>query len=410
MHTLRDLPSETQLLRKYPDPYRETALKVNAHFHTPYSFSAFESITDIFEQAERENIGVLGINDFITTEGYDEFNTLAFEYKTFPLFNIEFMGLMKEEQTRGIRINDPGNPGRIYLCGKGLAYPVKIDALYRQRLSDVIRFSNQQTQEMTALVNELLSGINAPFRLDYTNIKDKYTKGLVRERHIAMALRIKILEHFTTPKEVMEFLGNLYGGEASKTGASDMASLDNELRSRLLKAGGKAFVAEDERSFLSVNEINSIIHNAGGIPCYPVLLDDANGHITDFEKDTDQLVIELSKRRIFAVELIPARNDFKILKDFVNAMTDRGFIVTMGTEHNTTANAPLEVSCRGGRPLDEDLLNTSYQGACLIAAHQYRISRNEQGYLTSEGFPRIEKQENFITLGNALIRTFNRKN
>ena len=74
----------------------------------------------IFRLAKDENIAVLGINDFFVTDGYKAFRKGSVRNKIFPLFNIEFIGLLKEEQKKGIRINDPNNPGRIYFCGKGL--------------------------------------------------------------------------------------------------------------------------------------------------------------------------------------------------------------------------------------------------------------------------------------------------
>ena len=77
----------------------------------------------IFRMATDENIAVLGINDFFVTDGYEAFHNGSLKNKIFPLFNIEFIGLLKEEQKKGIRINDPNNPGRIYFCGKGLDYP-----------------------------------------------------------------------------------------------------------------------------------------------------------------------------------------------------------------------------------------------------------------------------------------------
>lgn len=78
---------------------------------------------EIFRMAARENIAALGINDFYITSGYNAFHKGCVENGIFPLFNIEFTGLLEEEQKKGIRINDPNNPGRIYFCGKGLDYP-----------------------------------------------------------------------------------------------------------------------------------------------------------------------------------------------------------------------------------------------------------------------------------------------
>lgn len=406
MRTIADLPKTDILLNEYRDPYQNDPLETNAHFHTPYSFSAFGSIHEIFEKAESENISVLGINDFITTFGYVEFNDLAFRYHKFPLFCIEFMGLLKDEQRKGIRINDPSNPGRIYFCGKGLAYPERFGEKSRILLQQVFDESHRQMEAMTRKLNGHLQKINAPFNIEFEQIKAEYSKGMVRERHIAKALRIKIRDHFKKKDEIPDFLKQLYCGGQTNVNPDNPVELDNELRSRLLKKGGIAFVEEDEKAFLSFDQIRNIIIDAGGIPCYPVLLDDITGNYTDFESDFDQLFKELAKRRVYTVELIPGRNDIEHLKRFVHYFSERGFIITLGTEHNTPEMLPLKVCSRGGTPIDKSLRATNYFSACILAAHQYLIIKGKQGYITEEGFPRVEKQEDFIALGNAVIRNF----
>src|SRR5512133_3739381 len=74
--------------------YREA----NGHIHTPYSFSAFRALDTAFKMAVNEKIAVLGINDFYVTDGYEAFYDGCLSYKIFPMFNIEFIGLLKEEQ------------------------------------------------------------------------------------------------------------------------------------------------------------------------------------------------------------------------------------------------------------------------------------------------------------------------
>ena len=65
-------------------------LHVNAHIHTPYSFSSFDSIDSIITAAQKENISVLGINDFNTVDGFDEWVEKCYNAGIFPLFNIDF--------------------------------------------------------------------------------------------------------------------------------------------------------------------------------------------------------------------------------------------------------------------------------------------------------------------------------
>jgi len=58
---------------------------VNAHLHTPYSFSAFENLEDALDQAVSENVKIVGINDFYSTAGYPEWHDGALRRNLFPL-------------------------------------------------------------------------------------------------------------------------------------------------------------------------------------------------------------------------------------------------------------------------------------------------------------------------------------
>jgi hypothetical protein len=83
--------------------------------------------------------------------------------------------------------------------------------------------------------------------------------------------------------------------------------LENEIRANLLKAGGRAFVEEDADTFLTLDEITEIIRDAGGICCYPVLLDDKNGNYTEFEISFPRLHEELKKHHVSCIELNPGK-------------------------------------------------------------------------------------------------------
>ena len=96
MDIFKTFPDPNSLLQWYSKLSNKPVYKSNAHIHTPYSFSSFENIVQIFELAVKEDIKILGINDFIVTQGYKEFFDNAIKYKIFPLFNIEFIGLIKE--------------------------------------------------------------------------------------------------------------------------------------------------------------------------------------------------------------------------------------------------------------------------------------------------------------------------
>jgi len=382
--------------------YREA----NGHIHTPYSFSAFTDLESVFSKANDENICLLGINDFYVTDGYSAFYDNCLKNRIFPLFNIEFIGLMKDEQKNGIRINDPNNPGRIYFCGKGLDYPFHLSWWKNRELNKVKNETQNQLRAMVAKLNTLISSSNPSLKLSFEEIKGRFAHDLVRERHIAKAVRVLASESYQSQEKQLIFIESLYGGKKSKAGLSDPSSLENEIRSNLLKAGGSAFVEEDERSFFDLGKIIKIIVEAGGIPCYPVLLDDPSGKNTEFENDPEKLFSTLTSFGIGCIELIPGRNDFSILKNFVEFFDRKGFIITFGTEHNTPEMIPLTITARGRKPLDDSLKKIAWRGASVIAAHQYLHAQNRPGYVSRNGSVRLNEKKNFESMGQLVIEYF----
>ncbi|MBN1158368.1 MAG: hypothetical protein JXA61_03220 [Bacteroidales bacterium] len=403
MNFLQDFPGEEQLLKRFPEV---EVLEVNAHLHTPYSFSAFENIPQIFELAIKEKISVAGINDFFVPDGYDAFCAEAIKSKVFPLFNIEFIGLLKEEQQKQIRINDPNNPGRCYFSGKGLDYPLHLNREYNEKLSRIRKESQEHVIGMVDKANSWFSHVDAGVSLNFNDIRSAYAKKLVRERHIAKAIRIAVFDKVSDESDRLELLAKIFDGKQVKSSLLDEPEIENEIRSNLLKAGGKAFVEEDENTFMDVDEIISIILNAGGIPCYPVLLDDQNGNYTEYEKDPEILIKELQKRNIGCIELIPGRNDAGHLQQFVEFFQAQDYVILFGTEHNTPELIPLTCDTRGSIPLNDYIRQVSYEGACVIAAHQYLRVKNRQGFMNGEGKPVNHQKGYFIRLGNAVIHHF----
>ena len=396
-----------KLIKKSPKISKMKEIpEVNGHLHSPYSFSAFSDIRQMFDMAKSENVKVLGINDFNVTDGYKAFYDLSLEYRIFPLFNIEFIALDKDKQKNNIRVNDPNNPGRTYFSGKGLAYPPHLDSKSAKLVDRVKSEGLKQIEQMVAKTNELLGATTVKFRLSVAEIKSKYCKELIRERHIAKALRIAVFEELTTDELRVEFFNNLFAPAKLSSDIKNSSALENEIRNNLLKAGGKAFVVEEESAFLTVDEVKEIIINAGGIPCYPVLLDDKNGKFTDYEGNPEAMLKDLVSRNIFCIELIPNRNDFKIMKEFVMYFRKNGFVVLLGSEHNTPDLFQIALTCRNNVALDEDLKKLSYESACVVAAHQYLVAQGEKGYVNSTGKTDNENMDYYISLGNAVINRY----
>ncbi len=370
-------------------------IRINNHVHTPWSYSSFNTVDDVIKQAKQEDIKVLGINDFNTVAGYGEWADKCLDNNIFPLFNIEMIGLDKANMSSGLHINDPGNPGRTYISGKALAYPSQMSETNAESLKRIIEQSNGQLEEMTQKVNMLLQNIKPGLQLDYARLLKENTRGMVRERHLAGAIRSLI----HSDRVFMELLGSEY----KSIDKSNFARVENLIRSRLLKAGGEAFIPEDPEIFIDPLEIRDIILDAGGIPTYPFLADHNNGSYTDFEKDREEAAIRLIEKGFYSVEFIPLRNDYKLFREYALFLNEQGFIVTFGTEHNAPGYAPLEVKAGGDVSLDEDLCKINMEGAAILASHQYLTWKEGKGYLTESGSPKVEEKQEYIELGKKLI-------
>ena len=381
-----------------------STIKVNAHLHTPYSFSAFLDIDDALDRAVSEGVKVVGINDFYTTAGYDDWAAGCKKRNLYPLFNIEFISLNEQDQKNGMRVNDPANPGRTYLSGKGLSYPFKLDEPYASQLANVRKESNDQVEAMCGRLNELLSVTKMDFSLDFEWIKNELTKGSIRERHLAKALRLKVYEKCENDEAAIKILmQELFGGKEMKSGTEDVAGVENEIRGNLLKAGGAAFVPETAEAFLPMQTVCDIILAAGGIPAYPFLADDANGKYTDFESDLERVAEQLTERGFHSVEFITTRNHVDLLEKYASYLHDKGFVVTFGSEHNSPMMEPVELFARNNVPLTENLMKINFEGACVIAAHQHLVSQGLRGYVDGKGNADRTKREEFVKLGKELI-------
>ena len=354
-------------------------LDVNAHLHTPYSFSAFDGVSQALDMAAEEGVKVVGINDFYSMDGYREWSEECGKRHLFPLFNIEFISLNVEDQAAGVRVNDPNNPGRTYLSGKGLAYPVILKGREAEQLAAVKAESNAQVERMCAKLNAHLDAVGAGFNISFAEVRDTLTRGSIRERHLAKALRLAVDARPGCDNCKRALYEKIFGGKPLKSDPSDVAAVENEIRGNLLKAGGAAFVPEDPKAFLPMETVQRIIEAAGGIPTYPFLADDAKGNFTDFEGDLMKAADTLRKRGFRSVEFITTRNTTAVLERYAGYLQDEGFTVTFGSEHNTPALEPVKLRTRDAAELSAKLKEINWRGACTVAAHQNGLKTVEEG-------------------------------
>jgi predicted metal-dependent phosphoesterase TrpH len=390
-----------------------TRLPANAHIHLPPNFSAFDTISKATDLAADQSVGVLGVSNYYDYSVYGPFTENALAHNIFPLYGLEIIAMIDGLRNSGVLTNDPGNPGKIYICGKGITTfsdmsPRGAEILQKIRDNDRDRMTTM-TSKLDTVCRErgFDAAIDGAAVIDMIVDRHNSPRGTVyiQERHIAQAFQEAL---FTRVGEYQRapVLAELLGQDTKD--ADDDVGVQGEIRSHLMKAGKPAFVDE---SFVALEEAVELILQFGGIPSYPTLAD-GTSPICTFEDPVDELLQNLRNYNFHAAEFIPIRNTADVLTTYATAMRDAGMVVTGGTEHNTLDLIGIEPTCVGKEPVPDSVKEIFWEGACVVAAHQYLGHRGESGFVDHAGEPNSdyssanERIEAFSRLGAAIINAY----
>jgi hypothetical protein len=416
LNALRDIGSvsalKEQAARGYAPRQRP---KVNSHIHLPPNFSAFNTVQQAVDLASDQGVGVLGVSNYYDYDVYATFIELARTKKIFPLFGLEIICMIDDLRTAGVKINDPGNPGKMYICGKGITRFARMTP-EGSRLLNLIR--KDDSTRMDAMVRAT-EKVFAERGLPTGTTTDAVVNMIVRrhgsekrtvylqERHIAQAFQEASFEKVAASNRINK-LNEVFGAATKAKSPDDFVTVQNDLRSHLMKAGKPAFVDE---TFIGFEDAYKLIHELGGYACYPTLAD-GNNPICPFEEPVEKLIENIEQRNIHAAEFIPVRNAPEVLSKFVKPMRAAGLAITAGTEHNTLDLIPIEPTCKNGVPIPEDLKQIFWEGACVAAAHQFLTLHGQTGFVDALGNPNHayknaeDRIADFARLGAAVIRKY----
>jgi hypothetical protein len=389
----------------------------NSHVHLPPNFSAFTTVAQAVELAGAQGCALLGTSNYYDFAAYSEFAARCRTAAIFPLFGLEIMCRDEAMAQAGTRVNDPGTPGKIYFCGKGLARFDPPSPRAAAILGDLRARDSGRIAEMVRRCCAALAERGVRIDVTCEGIVDALVRRhgspretvVLQERHVALALQ-EALFAAVPAAERLARLPALLGGPCKLRDAEDAVGVQNEVRNHLMKAGKPGFVPE---SYIDVARAMALILELGGVPCYPVLADGANP-MGQFEARPADLVASLGKVGIWAAEFIPNRNAPALLVDYVKTLRAAGVVVVAGTEHNTLDLLPIMPSAKGA-PVPAELLPVLWEGACVMAAHQYLVAHGETGYVTPEGtlhpaYPDAEARiADFAALGEAVVAEFRKR-
>jgi hypothetical protein len=359
-----------------PHPRRGT----NCHIHTSESFSVFRSPTEAVWQAAREGLAVLGINDHYTVAGHDEFRRACEIAGLGAAFSLEAVAMDREAEAARLLLNDPDNPGRVYLCGKGVTRVPSDSLPEMQNLARMRAALEKRNREITAKLAALFAERLQAAGPTWEFVRGLTPRGNATERHVAWAALARLRELSAERGVSLSEIITRCCGAAPPAGADD-AALQIFLRAKLLKAGAPGFVRESEEAFVSTEELRRIFLAFGSIPTYPIL----GNPVTSGERDIEALLDRLQAAGFYAVEVIPHRNTRERLREMVETARRRWWPVFNGTEHNTPEAKPM----LDPYALDPEFEPWFRQSTALLLAHQQRVAEGRPGFVDSAGNPTI---------------------
>jgi hypothetical protein len=414
---LKGLGMPTQLAGPASARGRSSArLKVNSHIHLPPNFSAFQTVAQAIALSAAQGIRVLGVSNYYDYDVYGDFAEGARKAGIFPLFGLEIICLIDDLVKRGVKVNDPGNPGKMYICGKGITRfaPFSADAT---RLLGIIRHSDStRMREVIAKLAEVLAQRGLPIQLTEADVIDMVARRhgcprqriYLQERHVCQAFQEAIFAQVPAAERI-EKLTRAFGLSAPpQFGPEDAVKIQNEIRAQLMKAGKPAYVAE---TFVNFEQAYRLILELGGIPAYPTLAD-GTSPICPFEQPVEKLIAGLKARGFECAEFIPIRNTPEVLTHYVRTMRAAGLVITAGTEHNTLDLLPIEPACLKGAPVPDEVKEIFWEGACVVAAHEFLTLHGECGFVDAQGKPNpnypnaTARIAAFKSLGEAVIQKY----
>ena len=415
---LKDLGSVEDILAEAETVSSLDMVKYNSHIHLPPNFSAFETVEQAVELASKEDVRVLGAGNYYDFDVYQDFACETMKKNIFPVFGTEIIALETDLQTNGVKINDPGNPGKYYICGKAISKFDLLSDRAKELLAAIRQNDSKRMCQMAAKIEEVFCRNGLKTGLDDKTIINKVVKRhslsdantvVLQERHLAQAFQEEFYKLVPVDQRA-SVLSGMFGKEPSVV--DDPVATQNDIRSHLMKAGKSCYVPE---TFVTLAEAKELICELGGIPCYPTLAD-GTPDFTNYESPLESFIQTLKDNNYSMVEFIPLRNTPEVLEKYVTAIRNAGIAVVAGTEHNTLSLDPIEPFCVKSQPIPQVVKDVFWEGCCVLAAHQFLAANDLCGLVDVKNQPNDKytdpdsRIKELAKIGSVVLKRFNANN
>lgn len=307
----------------------------NMHCHSFYSYNASgRSPTALAWLARQQSIDLMGIVDFDTLDGVDEFLTACDALDVRGSAGMETRTYIPE--FAAYVTNSVGEPGIYYHMGIGFTSS-KTSPVAAPILETMHRRALERNLNIISRLNDFL----APVAIDYEqDVLPLTPGGNAIERHI-------ILAYVQAAQRMVDDIPAFWASKLDMSREEverllvEMAQFQNMLRVRLMKRGGVGYIQPNPETFPTVEEFHSLVTACGAIPTATWL-----DGLSDGEQRTPELLDLLIGKGAAALNLIPDRNwnvadpDLRAVKvrnlhEVVALAADLDLPLNIGTEMNS---------------------------------------------------------------------------
>jgi len=374
-----NLSRRLSVLSRYvkENPNKDAHGLINLHIHTNESFSVFQNPTEAVWYAYGEGIEYFGINDHYTIDGHNEFRSACALAGIKAAFSIEAVAKDDESFNKERRYNDPNNPGRIYLVGKGITRDLRPGSRGYHLLETMRNSIRERNRKIVHKLNHYAEPKNISLELHYAHAEALTPRGNTTERHVVQAFCEKLNSSYPLIDERKKVYETLLGIEVDEEILLSSADLQNLVRAKLIKSGRPCYVEEDSKAFTTVENLVDLYLEYGAVPTYPLM----GNPITEEEEDLEKLIKKMQAHRLYALDLMDFRTEVDRAGEIIDAASRHGIPVFIGTEHNTKTMIPL-IGPVGGMP---EFYNYFKRSANFILGHQRLGVLCDFGAVTQEG-------------------------
>ena len=356
---------------------------INLHVHTNESFSVFRSPAEAVWQAYQEDIEYFGIDDHYTTAGHEEFGLACEIARIKAVFSLEAKAMDPDALAKGIRINDPTNPGRVYLIGKGVSRELKPGSKSHTLLRSVREAIQRRNRTIVERLNTHAVEKGHAMDLTYSEVQALTPRGNATERHAIQAFCETVDSLAGCPEERKRIYETLLSTEMDEERLQKPWEVQAIARAQLIRSGMPCYVKEDSEAFPTLEGLIRIYLDYGAIPTYSIM---ANP-LTKGEEDIEALTRKVKQQGLVAFEMFDFRGTAdERVREIMAIAGDHGYPVFIGSENNTKELFPLT----GKIGQSPEYYSYFRESADCVLGHQLLSDLCDFGYVTPEGKPRFD--------------------